>query len=50
MTLLREDPDFHQRVTWTVDADRILARHEASEDEWATWRKDFDLTLEEAPR
>ena len=49
MTMLREDPDFHQRVTWTVEADRILARPEASEDEGRTWRKDFDLILERAP-
>ena len=49
-TMLREDPDFHQRVTWRLDGpDRILAQPFASEDEGATWRKDFDLILERAP-
>ena len=49
MTMLREDPDFHQRVVWTVETDRIIGRPEASEDEGVTWRKDFDLILERAP-
>jgi hypothetical protein len=44
--MLREDPDFHQRIFWTVEADRIVGRPEASEDEGVTWRKDFDLILE----
>lgn len=43
-TLRREDPDFHQRWTATVEPDRIAGRWEASEDGGATWRKDFDLT------
>ena len=47
-TLLREDPDFHQRWIATVTPDRIAGRWEASEDEGATWRKDFDLTFERA--
>lgn len=42
-TLLREDPDFHQRWTADVGRDRISGRWEASEDAGATWRKDFDL-------
>jgi hypothetical protein len=42
----RADPDFHQRFAGTVSADRIDARTEASEDEGATWRKDFDLIFE----
>lgn len=45
-SMLREDPDFHQRFVATVDGDRILGRWDASEDEGATWRKDFDLTFE----
>ena len=45
-TLLREDPDFHQRFVATVGADRIDSRWEASEDGGATWRKDFDLIWE----
>ena len=45
-TLLREDPDFHQRLLATVDGDRIACRVEASEDEGRTWRKDFDLLYE----
>ena len=45
-TLLREDPDFHQRFIATVGADRIDGRWEASEDFGKTWRKDFDLTFE----
>jgi hypothetical protein len=43
-TLNREDPDFHQRFIADIEADRILGRWEASEDEGRTWRKDFDLT------
>lgn len=42
-TLVREDPDFHQRFIATVEPDRIVARFEASEDQGVTWRKDFDL-------
>jgi hypothetical protein len=47
-TLLREDPDFHQRIVATVEGDRISARVEASEDAGATWRKDFDLIFDRA--
>ena len=45
-TMVREDPDFHQRFIATVGPDRIDGRWEASEDAGATWRKDFDLTFE----
>ncbi len=45
-TLLRQDPDFHQRFVATVANDRICGRWEASEDAGATWRKDFDLIFE----
>jgi hypothetical protein len=42
----RADPDFHQRITGTLGADRFVLRPEASEDEGKTWRKDFDLIFE----
>ncbi len=44
-TLTRHDPDFYQRFVADVEPDRILGRWEASEDQGATWRKDFDLTF-----
>jgi hypothetical protein len=44
-TMLREDPDFHQRFVSRVDGDRIVGRWEASEDGGRTWRKDFDLVF-----
>ncbi len=44
-SLLRQDPDFHQRFLATVAPDRISGRWEASEDQGETWRKDFDLTF-----
>ncbi len=48
-TLLRQDPDFHQRFVGDVGPDRIAGRWEASEDEGRTWRKDFDLVFERLP-
>ncbi|TQS41096.1 hypothetical protein [Cryptosporangium phraense] len=45
-TLSREDPDMHQRFLADVEGDRVFGRWEASDDEGATWRKDFDLTFE----
>ena len=45
-TLIREDPDFHQRFIASVGPDRIDGRWEASEDAGGTWRKDFDLIFE----
>jgi hypothetical protein len=45
-TLVREDPDFHQRFIATVEPDRITGRWEASEDFGTTWRKDFDLIFQ----
>jgi len=45
-TLHREDPDFHQRFVATVGADRIDGRWDASHDQGASWRKDFDLVFE----
>jgi hypothetical protein len=47
-TMTRLDPDFHQRFIGEVEEDRIKGRWEASEDQGATWRKDFDLTFERA--
>jgi hypothetical protein len=44
-TLLREDPDFHQRIVMRLGADRIDMRAEASDDEGATWRKDLDYVF-----
>lgn len=45
-TMLRQDPDFHQRFVANVTPHRIDGRWEASEDRGATWRKDFDLIFE----
>lgn len=45
-TLHRADPDFHQRFVGRVSANRIDGRWDASEDQGATWRKDFDLIFE----
>ncbi len=44
--LLREDPDMFQRFIAEVGPDRIAGRWEASEDQGATWRKDFDLVFD----
>ncbi|MEO3927885.1 hypothetical protein ABGB07_29040 [Micromonosporaceae bacterium B7E4] len=44
-TMVREDPDMHQRFTAEIEQDRILGRWEASEDAGRTWRKDYDLTF-----
>jgi hypothetical protein len=41
-TLLREDPDFHQRIVIRVSPDRIDMRADASDDAGETWRKDLD--------
>ena len=48
--MLREDPDFHQRFVATITGDRINGRWDASEDQGATWRKDFDLIFERLAR
>jgi hypothetical protein len=45
-TMLREDPDFHQRFVASVTPDRIDGHWDASDDAGATWRKDFDLIFE----
>jgi hypothetical protein len=45
-TMERTDPDFHQRFVAQVADDRIDGHWDASEDEGATWRKDFDLIFE----
>ena len=45
-TMVREDPDFHQRFVGRREGDRIVARWDASEDAGRTWRKDFDVIFE----
>ena len=47
-TMSRADPDFHQRLVGRVEGDRMVGLAEASEDQGATWRKDFDLVFERA--
>ena len=42
----RNDPDFHQRLLGRVEGDRMVGQADASEDQGATWRKDFDLIFE----
>jgi hypothetical protein len=44
-TLLREDPDFHQRIVLRAWLDRIDMRADASEDAGQTWRKDLDYVF-----
>lgn len=45
-TLLREDPDFHQRIVIRMGKDRLDWRADASEDAGKTWRKDLDYIFE----
>lgn len=45
-TLLREDPDFHQRIVMRIGEDRVDMRADASEDAGGTWRKDLDYIFE----
>ena len=45
-TLLREDPDFHQRIVMRIQPDRIDLRADASEDAGQIWRKDLDYIFE----
>jgi hypothetical protein len=45
-TLLRQDPDFHQRVVIRIDSDRVDMRADASDDSGHTWRKDLDYIFE----
>jgi hypothetical protein len=45
-TLVREDPDFHQRFVAERRGDRIVGRWDASEDQGRTWSKDFDVIFE----
>lgn len=47
--LAREDPDMFQRFVADVEGDRITGRWEASDDQGATWRKDFDLVFDRQP-
>ena len=49
-TLLREDPDFHQRfVAERRGGDRIVGRWDASDDQGRTWRTDFDVVMVKDP-
>jgi hypothetical protein len=48
-TLLREDPDFHQRIVMRVQPARIDMRADASDDAGQTWRKDLDYIFKRAP-
>jgi hypothetical protein len=41
-TLMREDPDFHQRLVMRVQPDRIDGRADASDDAGQILRKDLD--------
>jgi hypothetical protein len=45
-TMLRKDPDFHQRFVATVQPNRIDSWAEASDDGGQTWRKDLQLIFE----
>ena len=45
LTLLRQDPDFHQRFIATITSARIEGHWDASDDAGASWRKDFDVIL-----
>ncbi len=45
-TLVREDPDFHQRFVGQRRDGRIVGRWDASEDGGRSWRKDFDVVFE----
>jgi len=47
-TLVRDDPDFHQRFVSERHGNRIVGHWDASEDQGRAWRKDFDLVLERA--
>jgi hypothetical protein len=47
-SMSRADPDFHQRLNGRLEGDRMVGTADASEDEGATWRKDFDLIFERA--
>jgi hypothetical protein len=46
--LSRQDLDMFQRFVAGVEPDRIVGRWEASDDQGATWRKDFDLIFTRA--
>lgn len=44
--MTREDSDMFQRFVADVGPHQIAARAEASDDQGATWRKDFDLIFD----
>jgi hypothetical protein len=45
-TMLRTDSDFHQRFVASVTPASIEGHWDASDDEGATWRKDFTLIFD----
>jgi hypothetical protein len=45
MTWSRDDPKFRQRMTLTIDAERIVSRGEMSR-EGKPWEGDLELTYE----
>jgi hypothetical protein len=47
-TMSRTDPDMHQKLNGRIEGDRMVGQADASDDQGATWRKDFDLIFERA--
>lgn len=47
-TLLREDPDMHQRWLLTINGDTITSHPDVLEEN-GEWRKDFDVTFRRMP-
>jgi hypothetical protein len=45
-TMSRTDPDMHQRLLARIEGDRMIGHTDMSEDQGATWRKDFDLIFQ----
>lgn len=43
MVFSREDKDFYQRMTLTINADGLHTVAEASDDQGKTWRKDLEM-------
>jgi len=43
LVFLREDKDFHQRITLEIKANGLHSVAEASEDKGKTWRKDLEM-------
>lgn len=43
LTFSREDKDFYQRMTLSIETDHLHSVAEASEDKGETWRKDLEM-------